>query len=144
MAFLPTPAAVARPAARRATAAATTTRRSAVPAAPSRGGAASLRAASTGVGAAKGGGGGGGGGGKAAADEAPLDERALRAAEIHEVIQGLVDFRARIVDDATVLAKKVKAPRKQLEEALLSHPDIQVIDKHIVELNAELKELGDR
>jgi len=26
----------------------------------------------------------------------------------------------------------------------LSHPDIQVIDKHIVELNAELKELGDR
>lgn len=105
-------------------------------------------AASGGFGAAKKGGasaaGGAGTGGKAAADEAALDERALRAAEIHEVIQGLVDFRARIVDDATVLAKKVKAPRKQLEEALASHPDIQVIDKHIVELNAELKELGDR
>lgn len=37
-----------------------------------------------------------------------LDENAMRAAEIHEVLVGLEDFKARIVEDATRLAKKVR------------------------------------
>lgn len=46
--------------------------------------------------------------------------------------------------DATKLAKKVRAPKKQLEAALASHPDIIKIDGHIAELEEELKILGDR
>lgn len=46
--------------------------------------------------------------------------------------------------DATKLAKKVRAPKKQLEAALESHPDIVKIDGHIKELEEELKVLGDR
>lgn len=37
-----------------------------------------------------------------------LDEKAMRAAEIHEVLSGLEDFKSRIVEDATRLAKKVR------------------------------------
>lgn len=121
----------------------------------------------------------------------------MRAAEIHEVLQGLKDFKNRIIDgalrrrhclclsvltseylylifhpltlrffflvlfspaiislstcrslshtaDATRLAKKVRAPKKQLEAALASHPDIIKIDGHIAELEEELRTLGDR
>lgn len=46
--------------------------------------------------------------------------------------------------DATKLARKVRAPKKQLEAALASHPDIIRIDGHIAELEEELKHLGDR
>ena len=46
--------------------------------------------------------------------------------------------------DATRLAKKVRAPKKRLEAALASHPDILKIDGHIAELEEELKMLGDR
>lgn len=46
--------------------------------------------------------------------------------------------------DATKLAKKVRAPKKQLEAALAAHPDILKIDGHIAELEKELKDLGDR
>lgn len=109
-----------------------------------------------------------------------LDETAMRAAEIHEVLSGLKDFKNRIITgafypfftyrfctssnfqsrltslfilssvfsgptaDATKLAKKVRAPKKQLEAALASHPDILKIDGHIAELEEELKVLGDR
>lgn len=133
MAFVSAPATVTRTTGRRAATTTAAGRPAAAAAAPpSRvaAGAAGVRAAASGgFGAAKKGGasaaGGAGTGGKAAADEAALDERALRAAEIHEVIQGLVDFRARIVDDATVLAKKVKAPRKQLEVRLCGGVAVQ-------------------
>ena len=46
--------------------------------------------------------------------------------------------------DATKLAKKVRAPKKELEAALAAHPDILKIDGHIAELEEELKVLGDR
>lgn len=96
-----------------------------------------------------------------------LDENAMRAAEIHEVLLGLEDFKARIIEDATRLAKKVRgtsyisrilitiifihiltllvtAPRKQLEASLKKHPDILKINGHIDQLQEELKQLGDR
>lgn len=41
-------------------------------------------------------------------EEEVLDEKAMRAAEIHEVLIGLQDFKERIVNDATQLAKKVR------------------------------------
>ncbi|KAI0561029.1 hypothetical protein FGB62_94g055 [Gracilaria domingensis] len=80
----------------------------------------------------------------ASEEEEQLDENAMRAAEIHEVLKGLEDFKSRIIEDATKLAKKVRAPKKQLEAALASHPDIIKIDGHIAELEEELKILGDR
>lgn len=81
---------------------------------------------------------------KSEPEEEVLDEKAMRAAEIHEVLVGLEDFKMRIVEDATKLAKKVRAPKKQLEAALEAHPDILKIDGHIRELQEELKQLGDR
>ncbi|PXF43395.1 hypothetical protein BWQ96_06890 [Gracilariopsis chorda] len=80
----------------------------------------------------------------ASKDEEQLDEAAMRAAEIHEVMNGLKQFKDRIIEDATKLARKVRAPKKQLEAALASHPDIIRIDGHIAELEEELKHLGDR
>lgn len=115
-------------------------------------------------------------------EEEKLDEAAMRAADIHEVLKGLRDFKDRIIEgklplivffclfipvdrisgtfrwqygpsfgtilqidvDATKLAKKVRAPKKQLEAALAAHPDIGKIDVHIAELEEELKVLGDR
>lgn len=104
-------------------------------------------------------------------EEEVLDEKAMRAAEIHEVLSGLEEFKSRIVEDATRLAKKVRgksrarsyresrdrlrvltvmnratrtAPKKQLESALAEHPDILKIDGHIAKLQEELKQLGDR
>lgn len=53
-------------------------------------------------------------------------------------------WRKRQHPDATKLAKKVRAPKKQLEAALATHPDIVKIDGHIKELEEELKVIGDR
>eukprot|EP00181_Compsopogon_caeruleus_P003146 CAMPEP_0184682064 /NCGR_PEP_ID=MMETSP0312-20130426/5589_1 /TAXON_ID=31354 /ORGANISM="Compsopogon coeruleus, Strain SAG 36.94" /LENGTH=145 /DNA_ID=CAMNT_0027133375 /DNA_START=43 /DNA_END=480 /DNA_ORIENTATION=+ len=75
-------------------------------------------------------------------DEGMFDERAARVAEIQEVIDGLKQFRQRIVADATELAKKVKTSKKKLEESLSSHPDILKIDASIVQLESELQLLS--
>ena len=64
-----------------------------------------------------------------------------RAAEIREVLQELDDFRAKIVDQSTGLAKKVKAKPKDLKKALEEHPDIIKIDQAKEQLEAELKTL---
>ena len=52
-------------------------------------------------------------------DDDILDEKAMRAAEIQEVIEGLEQFKKRIIDDATALAKKVRANKKQLQVCLM-------------------------
>lgn len=59
-------------------------------------------------------------------EEEKLDEDAMRAAEIQEVIEGLQGFRQRIIEDATSLAKKVRAPKKQLEVGFLCCFRLQV------------------
>lgn len=48
-------------------------------------------------------------------EEASFDEVAARAAEVKEVIDGLLKFKERIIDDTTAMAKKVKAPQKKLK-----------------------------
>jgi len=67
---------------------------------------------------------------------------AERTAEIQEVIKELDEFRAKIVDQSTGLAKKVKAKPKDLAKALETHPDIIKIDQAKEQLEAELKEIG--
>jgi hypothetical protein len=64
-----------------------------------------------------------------------------RAAEIKEVLKELEDFRSKIVDQSTGLAKKVKAKPKDLKKALDTHPDIIKIDQAKEQLEAELKTL---
>jgi len=75
-------------------------------------------------------------------EEVSFDEVAARAAEVKEVIDGLLKFRQRIIDDTTTLAKKIKAPQKKLQAALAKHPDILKIDQSVEELEKELEELG--
>lgn len=65
-----------------------------------------------------------------------------RVAEIKEVMQELLEFRQRIVDDATSLAKKVKAKPRDLRKTLESHPDLLKIDSAVEQLEAELSELS--
>ena len=64
-----------------------------------------------------------------------------RKAEIQEVLKELDEFRAKIVDQSTGLAKKVKAKPKDLQKALETHPDILKIDQAKEQLEAELKSL---
>ena len=64
-----------------------------------------------------------------------------RVAEIKEVLKELDEFRAKIVDQSTGLAKKVKAKPKDLQKALENHPDIIKIDQAKEQLEAELKSL---
>mmetsp|Transcript_30866 Transcript_30866/g.86936 ORF Transcript_30866/g.86936 Transcript_30866/m.86936 type:complete len:112 (+) Transcript_30866:82-417(+) len=64
-----------------------------------------------------------------------------RAAEIKEVLKELDEFRGKIVDQSTGLAKKVKAKPKDLRKALAEHPDIIKIDEAKEQLEAELKAL---
>jgi len=72
-------------------------------------------------------------------EEEVFDDLAARVAEIKEVIDGLQQFKTRIEDDVTRVAKKVRAPKKQVVETLKNHPDIIKIDTSIEELEAELK-----
>lgn len=65
-----------------------------------------------------------------------------RVAEIQEVLKELDEFRSKIVDQSTGLAKKVKAKPKDLAKALETHPDIIKIDQAKEQLEAELKEMG--
>lgn len=65
-----------------------------------------------------------------------------RTAEIKEVMKELTEFRGRIVDDATELAKKVKAKPRDLRKTLESHQDILKIDQAMEQLEAELEALG--
>lgn len=71
-----------------------------------------------------------------------LHMSAERVAEIQEVMKELDEFRAKIVDQSTGLAKKVKAKPKDLAKALETHPDIIKIDQAKDQLEAELKTLG--
>ncbi|EKX43875.1 hypothetical protein GUITHDRAFT_153192 [Guillardia theta CCMP2712] len=64
-----------------------------------------------------------------------------RADEIRSVLAELLEFRSRIVENSTSLAKKVKAKPKDLNKALEEHPDIIKIDQAREQLEAELKQL---
>lgn len=66
-----------------------------------------------------------------------------RKAEIMEVLKELEDFREKIVDQSTMLAKKVKAKPKDLKKALEEHPDIIKIDQAKEQLEAELKQMAE-
>jgi len=68
---------------------------------------------------------------------------AERVAEVKEVMAELLEFRQRIVDDATSLAKKVKAKPRDLRKTLESHADLLKIDEAVQQLEAELAELGE-
>jgi hypothetical protein len=58
-----------------------------------------------------------------------------------EVVGELKAFRERIVNDATELAKKVKAKPRDLKKTLENQPDLQKIDEALQQLDAELKQL---
>lgn len=73
---------------------------------------------------------------------APVTMSTDRVTEIKEVITELMEFRNRIVDDATELAKKVKAKPRDLRKTLESHADIIKVDQAIEQLEAELEALG--
>lgn len=66
---------------------------------------------------------------------------AERVAEVKEVMAELMEFRQRIVNDATELAKKVKAKPRDLRKTLESHPDLLKIDEAVQQLEQELQEL---
>jgi len=74
-------------------------------------------------------------------EEVTFDAVAARVAEVKEVMDGLIAFRQRIIDDATNLAKKVKASPAKLQQTLENHPDILKIDASLKQLEKELARL---
>ncbi len=71
------------------------------------------------------------------AESAQAHESTATSEEIADVISQLEQYRARLVDDFTVTAKKAQLPKSMVMAQLKTHPEIVKIDASLANLHGQ-------
>ena len=71
---------------------------------------------------------------ESSADSSPAS---VSSQEVADVIDELEKYRARLVEDFTVAAKKAKLPKSMTMAQLKNHPEIAKIDASLAKLRGE-------